>query len=92
VVCVVVYFASPDELGTEEGLDLRKTIPPVPRLLAEISASRGNRSLFALSKTHPQVIEESVGEILRTYPTYKSIKPEDPEVAARVDYMLVQLG
>jgi hypothetical protein len=76
----------------EDGLDLRKSTPPVPGLLAEISAGAGGRgSIFALVHTVPHVVEESVEEIRGSYSVFETKRPDDPAVAARIDYLLVQL-
>jgi hypothetical protein len=89
----LVIVAPPwGEAYTEDGLDLRKSVPPVLQLLGDISAGAGgDGSLFALVHTVPHVVAESVAEIRDTYPAFDTKKPADPEVAARIDYLLVQL-
>lgn len=76
---------------TEHGLDLRRTIPPVLHLLDGIRASGGIGPLFSLIQTMPQSIVESVEEILRKYPKFETLTSDDPQVAARTDYVLIQL-
>ena len=66
----------------DEGLDLRRTDPPILELLAEISAASGNGPLFALVQTVPQVVVESVQEVLKRYPAFEAKRPEDPDIAA----------
>ena len=88
---LVIVMPPWGEAYTEKGLDLRKTNPPVLQLLGQLSAGRGDGSLFALVHVVPHVVVEPIEEIRRTYPAFATIKSDDPEVAARLDYLLVQL-
>jgi hypothetical protein len=88
---LVVLHPPWGEAYTDEGLDLRRTVPPILELLAEISRAGGDHPLFALVHTVPHVVDESVDEIRRTYETFATVRPDDPEVAARIDYLLVRL-
>jgi hypothetical protein len=88
----LVIVAPPwGEAYSDEGLDLRKTSPPILHLLAEISGADGDGPLFALVHTVPHVVDESIDEIRGTYQTFETVRPDDPDVAARIDYLLVRL-
>jgi hypothetical protein len=88
----LVIVAPPwGEAFSEHGHDLRKTEPPIRPILEALSEHEGRGQLLALIHTMPQVVAESVEETVRNYPTFDSIKSDDPKVAARVDYLLVQL-
>jgi tRNA G10 N-methylase Trm11 len=88
----LVILAPPwGESFTENGHDLRKTEPPIRQILTTLSEQTGRGRLFAMIHTMPQVVAESVEETVQGYPTFETIKSNNPKVAARVNYVLVQI-
>ena len=75
----------------EHGLDLRETTPPVLQILEKARAVGGGGPLFALVQTDPRVVVDSLEEILARYPALETVKSDDPRIAARLNYALVQL-
>jgi hypothetical protein len=75
----------------EHGLDLRLTTPPVMSILRELSDSATGDEVFAAVHTHPWVVRESVMEVRDSFDVLETVLPDDPAVAARIDYLLVRL-
>lgn len=76
---------------SDGGLDLRKTEPPIREILSVLRGHEGGGPLFAIVHTVPQLIPESAADILRDYPAFAAVRPHDPRVASRVDYLLLQI-
>ncbi|HYB91568.1 MAG TPA: class I SAM-dependent methyltransferase [Candidatus Binataceae bacterium] len=73
------------------GLDLRRTTPPMAEVLERFSGRVGTAPTVAMLQLHPLMVAESVDEITRQYHAFPTMKPNNPEIARRVDYLLLRL-
>jgi predicted RNA methylase len=73
------------------GLDLGKTMPPVSDILDTMRRAMKTAPAFALVKTHPMMVAQSVDALTGAYPAFPAIASTDPAIATRVDYMLLRL-
>lgn len=80
------------EAYTIDGLDLRRTSPPIPTVLEALRGIRGPGPLFAVVKTIPAVLAESYAEIAAAYDVMENKRSPDAAVASRVDYLLIRIG
>ena len=76
---------------TLAGLDLRATEPPIAQILGVLEQSSGEGPVFAAIATFPKVVEESVREIVAAYKPLPVRRSTDPNIASRLDYLLVQI-
>lgn len=79
------------EAYTHEGLDLRRTSPPIPVILRALRAVHGTGPLFAVIKTIPSVVADSFTEIQSEYDVLERKHSPDTAVASRVDYLLIRM-
>ncbi|MES2294575.1 MAG: class I SAM-dependent methyltransferase [Pseudomonadota bacterium] len=77
---------------SEKGLDLSKTSPPVLEILDTLAKTIRGAPTFALVQTHPLMIEQSVQAVRRAYDCFPSKYSTNPQIASRVDYLLIRLS
>jgi hypothetical protein len=73
------------------GLDLRLTRPPVLEILNALSELGGDGQVYAVVKTVPQLVTESLQAIEASYPVLESRRAKDRDVASRVHYLLIRV-
>lgn len=73
------------------GLDLRKTTPPVAKVLQALRRSTGSAPTFAIVQIHPMMVKVSVDAIKSDYTAFTTVKSDNPAIASRVDYILLRL-
>ncbi|MGZ5920774.1 MAG: hypothetical protein ACXWLJ_05930 [Rhizomicrobium sp.] len=76
---------------TPEGLDLRRTAPPVLTVLEKLRASTRGTPTFAVVQTFPRMAEESVTEITRRYEALPTVRSDNPAINGSIDYLLLRL-
>jgi hypothetical protein len=88
-----LFYVSPPwgDAFSATGLDLRATEPPIMEILGQIEQSTGDGSVFAAIATFPKVVEESVREVVATYKPLPVLRSNNPNIASRIDYLLVQI-
>ncbi len=79
-------------LSDQGGLDLRKTDPPIGEVLARLASSQVTGPVFVAIMAVPEMVAASVDEVIRGYQAFPTLRAESPTVAARIDYLLVQIG
>ena len=77
---------------SEKGLDLSRTSPPVLEILDALAKKVGNGPAFALIQTNPIMINESLEAVRRAYKWFPSKSSTNPQIANRVDYLLLKLS
>jgi predicted RNA methylase len=76
---------------SREGLDLRLTHPPVLEILNALSERGGGGLVYAVVKTIPQLVTESLQAIAECYPVLESRRSKDRDVGSRVHYLLIRV-
>ncbi len=75
----------------QAGLDLRATQPPIMHLLARLEQTTGHSPIFVTILSFPKLVQQSREEIVVAYQTLPTLRPADPSIAARIDYLLLRL-
>jgi hypothetical protein len=75
-----------------KGLDLSKTTPPVPEILARTHCHPAAGALFVVVKVVPNLTPGAIEALRAEYVFLETRPAADADVAARVDYLLLRLA
>jgi hypothetical protein len=75
-----------------EGLDLRKTYPPVTDVIEKLAGCRAGGPVFVAIMAVPEMVVESVQEVIGRHRAFPVLRPASRAVATRIDYLLLQIA